>query len=197
VIDEGLRRRLVEMARRDLECRAKLLNAGEMGDFYHPEMQKVHEAHAAELERIIAGGSWPGIGTAGPDGAEAAWLIAQHAIGRPHFQRACRVLLQQAVERGEAEAWQLAYLTDRIRVFEGKPQLYGTQFDWDEAGEMSPNPIEDAAGVDARRAALGLPPLAETIAARRNEAESEPRPADLAKRRHEFEAWARSVGWRD
>ena len=110
MIDEALRRRLLEMARRDLECRARLLDAGEMGDFDHPEMQKVHEANAVDLEEIIASHGWPGRSLAADDGAEAAWLIAQHAIGLPDFQRACRVHLQQAVYQGEAEAWQLAYL---------------------------------------------------------------------------------------
>jgi hypothetical protein len=66
----------------------------------------------------------------------------QHAISLPQFQRQCLALLQAAVTRGEAPAWQVAMLTDRIRILEGRQQLYGTQFDWDANGQMSPLPIE-------------------------------------------------------
>jgi hypothetical protein len=72
-------------------------------------------------------------------------------------------------------------------------------FDWDEAGEMAPWPIEDADGVDRRREAVGLPPLAEQIESVRAAAaaEGEPAPADSVARRREADAWARSVGWRE
>jgi hypothetical protein len=40
--------------------------------------------------------------------------------------------------RGDAPALQAAMLEDRIRAFEGRPQRYGTQFDWDANGEPSP-----------------------------------------------------------
>jgi hypothetical protein len=77
--------------------------------------------------------------------------------------------------------------------------LYGTQFDWDEAGQMSPSPIEDETNVDARRAEVGLSPIADAIATnRRGVAESgEPVPENHAKRRDEFAAWLRKVGWRE
>ena len=42
---------------------------------------------------------------------------------------------------------------------EGKPQRYGTQM-----GEnFEPRPIEDPTNVEKRRAAVGLPPLAEYV----------------------------------
>ena len=129
----------------------------------------------------------------GDEAAEAAWLIAQHAIGLPAFQRACL----EAVKASDAPAWQAAYLEDRIRVLEGRPQLYGTQFDWDADGRMSPQPIEDPTGVDERRAAVGLPSLAEAFEKQRRATTGEPVPADPEARRGEMEAWARSVGWRD
>lgn len=90
-------------------------------------------------------------------------------------------------------------LEDRIRCFEGRPQRYGTQFDWDEHGELSALPVEDADSVDERRRAVGLGPLAEAVAAQRRLAiaEGERPPRDAAKRRLEAEAWAREVGWRD
>ena len=49
----------------------------------------------------------------------------------------------------------VAYLTDRVLVNEEKKQLYGTQF-WMVGGKMVPRPIEDEAGLAARRAELGM-----------------------------------------
>lgn len=51
--------------------------------------------------------------------------------------------------------------TDRARTWPGRPQVDGTQFTNGRADRLRPMPIEDAAGVDARRAEVGLPPLAE------------------------------------
>jgi hypothetical protein len=159
-------------------------------------MQAVHEENAAVLDGVMTNHGWPASPLVGEDGAEAAWLVAQHAIGLPAFQRRCLDALQAAARRGDAPAWQAAMLLDRVCVMEGRPQVYGTSFDWDEQGLMNPLPIEDADDVDERRACVGLPPLAEAIARHRAEAVNEPKPDDLDERRRQFDAWARRVGWR-
>ena len=64
------------------------------------------------------------------------------------------------VDSGEVSAVNVAYLTDRVRMHEGKPQVYGTQFRRSN-GDWEPYPIEDPDRVDERRAALGLATLAE------------------------------------
>ena len=193
---ESLRRQLTALAGRDREVRARLAADGSLFDGYHPEMQAVHDANAAALQAILEEHGWPTAALAGNEGAHGAWLIAQHAIALPDFQRACLVALESAASSGRAPQWQPAMLLDRILVLEGKPQLYGTQFDWDEAGEMSPLPIEHADTVDRRRADLGLPPLADAIADHRTRIGSEKPPADRAKRIREMEDWAKRTGWR-
>jgi hypothetical protein len=89
-------------------------------------------------------------------------------------------------------------LEDRIRTFEGRPQRYGTQFDWDSAGQLSPLPIEDPAALDERRKAQGLRPLGEEIERQRRAAaqDGERPPVDWGARQREREAWLRQVGWR-
>jgi hypothetical protein len=191
VIDETLRQRLTGMAERDFATRERLAADGTLFNGYHPEMRAVHEENAAALGELLDPHGWPHAALAGEDGAEAAWLIAQHAISLPTFQRRCLTALQAA----PVPAWQAAYLEDRIRSFEGRPQLYGTQHDWDDDGMMSPKRIEDPEGVDERRASVGLPPLAEQTARIRREASAEHRP-DLARYRAEAEAFARTCGWR-
>jgi hypothetical protein len=53
-----------------------------------------------------------------------------------------------------------ALLYDRVREDEGKPQRFGTQGDCRGKIWIS-YPIADAARVDSRRAALGMPALAQ------------------------------------
>ena len=196
IVRPDVREALLSLNHADEVTRARLAADGSLFRGYHPEMESVHRQNAARLRAIIGAHGWPGRSLVGEDGAEAAWRIAQHAIGEPRFMRQALLLLQHAALTNEAPAWQAAYLEDRIRAFEGRSQRYGTQFDWDEDGEMSPHPpVEDPEGVEERRAAVGLEPLA--VVMRRHRADAaEPRPADLDVRRREEAAWAQRVGWR-
>ena len=98
---------------------------------------------------------------------------------------------------GEAPRHHAAYLADRICGFEGRPQRYGTQFDWDDNGELSPLPLEDPERVNEFRQQVGLGPLDERIEQVRDEAraDGEKPPQDIAAWREKQKAWARSVGW--
>jgi len=181
------------MAAEDLRVRERLERDGVLYEGYHPTMRAVHERNADRLAEIITRHGWPSPYLVGPEAAHAAWLVAQHAISRPALMRCVLPLLDEASGVPRAEA---ARMDDRIRVFEGRKQRFGTAFDWDEHGEMSPLPIEEPGQVDRYRAEAGLPPLAETIAENRRWAEREPRPLDPAARQAEADAFAREVGWR-
>ncbi len=133
----------------------------------------------------------------GKEASEAAWLVIQHSIGQPDFMKKCVKLLEVAVRKNEANAKNLAYLTDRIAVFEGKPQPYGTQFDWDEKGELSPNFFNDLMKVNQKRKSIGLNSLEEQTDLIRKQARNENQspPTDFEKRKREIEKWKRNVGW--
>jgi hypothetical protein len=117
---------------------------------------------AAWLARIVDRHGWPGVTLVGEDGANAAWLLAQHADHDVEFQAHCLDLLEAAVQRGDAPASQVAYLTDRVRVNRGEAQFYGTQFHGVGA-DHRPRPIENPDSLDERRAAMGLGPFAEYV----------------------------------
>src|SRR5262245_22389017 len=135
---DDLRARLLAMAEEDRAVRAELAADGSLFTGYHPRMEEVHRRNAAALIAVIDQHGWPGRGLVGEDGAEAAWRILQHALGEPTLQRRGLELLRRAADEGEVPAWQAAMLEDRVRAFEGRRQLYGTQFDWGEDGQISP-----------------------------------------------------------
>ena len=50
-------------------------------------------------------------------------------------------------------------LEDRVLVHRNQPQRFGTQFTLGADGLFRFEPVSDTAGLDARRAAQGIPPL--------------------------------------
>lgn len=188
---------LIAMAEEDQRVRGELLAEGTLFDGYHPRMAEVHHRNAGRLAAIMHAVGWPGRTLVGTEAANAAWLVLQHAIGDPAVMRRGLELVRAAADSGEADPIQVAMLEDRVRTFSGQPQRYGTQFDWDDRGEMNPRPIEDPEHVDERRRAIGLPPLAEKLREIREATSNagERDPVDAAKRRREIEEWERSVGW--
>ncbi|MCI0603505.1 hypothetical protein L0156_10895 [bacterium] len=192
-MNHELRNQLLRLIEEDERVREELATDGSLFEGYHQRMEAVHRKNAAQLRTIIQEHGWPGLDLVGKDGEEAAWRIAQHSIGEPEFMRNTLELLGTAIKNQQAPLWQLAYLEDRIRLFEGKEQLYGTSVDWDEHGHMSPFPaIKDAEHVNERRATMGLPPLKKSAYIPPDEKP----PADLKARRLQMDEWARSVGWR-
>lgn len=189
---EALRDELIEMDEHDQAVRAELAADGSLFAGYHPKMAAVHDANAARLRTIIAAHGWPTERLVGVDGAKAAHRIAQHSINHPDFMRECRRLLDEASAKGEVPRWQFAYMDDRIRVYEGLPQRYGTQWRGGSHG-LEPYPIEDPDHVDERRATLGLPSLAELHISDPAEPSWD---AESARRHEEQElAWRKTVGW--
>jgi hypothetical protein len=196
-MNQALRDELLQMVDEDGRVRSELLAEGKLFDGYPERWAAVHRLHGARLREIVDEHGWPGRSLVGDDGAKAASHVLKHAISDPDLHYRCLPLMQAAAAAGEIPADQPALILDGIRFFEGRPLVYGVQFDWDENGEMSPLPIEDEERVDERRAAVGLPPLAQqTRMIRERVAREEHPPSDLQARRREMDEWARSAGWR-
>jgi hypothetical protein len=161
MVDEGLRDELLARAERDQAVRTVMSQAEPWPADLVEQMRAVDDDNAAFLRAVVAEHGWPGRDLVGADGAQAAWLLCQHATGDVEFQRRCLDLLAEAVAVGQAESRHLAYLTDRVLVMQGRPQVYGTQYRRSGDSELGPHPIEEADSVDERRAKVGLGPLAE------------------------------------
>ena len=188
---------IIELQIADLELRDKLVQNGQLFDGYNREMEALHNRHAEILGNIIGEIGYPTVEKVGREANEAAWLVIQHSIGQPEFMKKCAVLLEKAVAENQANPKQLAYLTDRIANFEGRPQLYGTQFDWDANGEMNPQLFDDLEKVNERRKNVGLNSLEEQTGIIRKQvaAENQKPPADLKERNKQVDEWRKKVGW--
>ena len=133
--------------------------AGELPDSLDvARAMSVDSANTRWLNIVVAQRGWPGRTLVGADGANAAFLLAQHADRDTAFQAQMLPLVTSAYDAGEVEGQAVALLTDRVAVARGRPQVYGSQASV-VAGRVVLKPIADSAGVDARRARLGLPPL--------------------------------------
>ncbi len=189
--------RLIALKNADLALREELITKHALGHGYNQEMATLHNQNAEKLNQIIDQIGYPTIDKVGKEANEAAWLIIQHAIGKPDFMKKCKTLLEKAVAENKSPKINLAYLTDRIAVFENKPQLYGTQFDWDQNAVLSPNTFDDLTKVNERRESIGLNTLEEQTAILRKQVahENQTPPADFEQRKTEMELWKKSVGW--
>ncbi|MFF1377648.1 DUF6624 domain-containing protein [Streptomyces sp. NPDC058308] len=94
------------------------------------------------LRRILAEHDWPG-----------------HSDHAPAFQGAATTLLGRAVQAGDAPVQHWAHLHDRALITSGRDQEYGTQPLLCADGiELCPQRTPES--VDARRATVGLRPVA-------------------------------------
>ena len=144
--DPGLRAELIEMAERDNG------NGGPTDPRHGDRLWEILDDYEC----------WPGRRLVDDDGESAAWILAQRAVFDPGLQRRCLEMLEVAVAYGDAPPAHYALLLDRVRMADGKDQVYGSQFvRTDDGASVVPWPIEDPAHVDERRARVGLTPLAE------------------------------------
>jgi len=166
--DAAYRAALLDLRAADQAPRQRLVALLDRFDHAPPDSlyrPVAHEVLAADsvnlvrLEALVAERGWPLASRVGTWAAGAAWLVVQHAP--LDMQLRYEPVIAEAVEAGEAEPEWLAYLTDRILVRQGLPQRYATEQATDpETGERRFYPVEDVAGLDARRAAVGLEPVA-------------------------------------
>lgn len=110
---------------------------------------------------LLARCGWPRRSVEGEAALTHAWTLAQQGGANPGLQKAVVRRLEAAVAAGEAPGRHLAASADRLAVLEKRPQAYGTQLR--PVGECGWDfyPLDNHARVEARRKALGLPPLEE------------------------------------
>lgn len=159
-LDQPLRQSLLARVEKDQAVRQRAIDEGNTPASWQQTVA-VDQDNTAWLKAMVAKKGWPTRTSVGEDGAKAAFLIAQHATLDPAFQEQILALMQSALAQKEADPSDVAMLQDRVLLHQGKPQLYGTQFKTEPDGTMVLDRTQDIDGLDARRATMGLPPIAE------------------------------------
>ena len=109
-----------------------------------------------QLFKLIDLHGWPTATSVTEYAAAGAALIINHTtyeIRSKYFP-----MLEKAFKQGEAQPLRYAKMRDRLLVEEGKEQLFGTQWKFENSKRV-PHPIEEPEYVDKRRAEIGLGPL--------------------------------------
>ena len=121
--------------------------------------QKIrNQINTVRLKAIIKKHSWLTKDLVGTEGVNAAFLIIQHSPDIT-FKEQMLPHLKKSYLNGEGvTGQQVALLTDRVLIAQGKKQIYGTQADVSE-GQVLFSPIEDEVNVDKRREEMKMPPL--------------------------------------
>lgn len=174
-IVEDLKEELRERVAKDQEVRGKFglrMTDAERAAVVE-EVRTIDRDNTVRMQELIHRYGWPTNTMLGERGTQDVFLMVQHADRAPAFQAMCLPLLEKAVADGEASASGFAYLTDRVRVKQKRPQLYGTQYlaAADKDGVHLKNEdgstiyltpiVEDPDSLDARRKAAGLSPWAD------------------------------------
>jgi hypothetical protein len=116
------------------------------------DIDALDAANTARLKALVPKDGWFRNSRDGVQTAANAWLIVQHS---PDNAFMTRVLARMGplAKRGEVNGRDYALLLDRVEMFKGKPQIYGSQGACDGTRWII-WPVEDPATVDARRTAI-------------------------------------------
>jgi hypothetical protein len=148
---QSLRQELVALVKEDQDAR----NA------FDDKRIVAADTHArSEVVRIMDKYGWVTKSLAGSDAAHDFWLLMQHQDLA--LQQRGLTAMKKATDSSDASKSDYAYLYDRVQSNLGKPQHWGTQTQCTGGGPVV-LPVDDPAGLDARRAELGLMPEADYL----------------------------------
>lgn len=158
--DPWLRETLLRMQADDQSARAAVMQQTDPGTDVVWHLMGVDADHLVALRVIFAIVGVPAREQVGDDGASAAWILFQHADADPTLQAMALDVVTNRAAAGASNGVEIAMLTDRVLLAQGKPQRYGSQYTIKD-GVDTLRPTEDMSGLDRRRESMGLAPLAD------------------------------------
>lgn len=124
----------------------------------------VFMTHQKRLREIFDKYGFVGFDLVGEKGSQNFWLMVQHSDHNPEFQKEVLVKMKVQVDKGNAKPNNYGLLVDRVNLNLGKPQVYGTQVDYDfNIAQAFPKNLADSINVNERRKSIGLEPLEEYL----------------------------------
>lgn len=119
--------------------------------------QRVIRTNFPTIKKILTTYGYPTYALVGQESSKHYFLLVQHSDFDLQFQQQVLKLMRREVRHNNAFGQQYAYLTDRIAINQGKPQIYGTQVLM--SGNTKVKPCIAPAQLNERRKAVGLEPI--------------------------------------
>jgi hypothetical protein len=159
----ALRDELVRMEKVDQDARSKCTD--KIGDEQIKclaEISKtIDEPNTKRLTEIFDQIGFPNTTRVGRDGLRAFMIVLQHAPSDELRVKALKPITR-AFKNKELDPMAYANFVDRLRLHQGKMQLYGTGFEFKD-GKMVLSPTENLKHLEKRREKIGLPPMSEAV----------------------------------
>ena len=128
-------------------------------DAWYSARDSVNRIHKNVLDSIIKIYGYPGFDLVGESGESDFWVMVQHADFDVDFQESVLPMLKEEIDKNNANGSHYGLLTDRVLKNNNKPQLYGTQVDYNEFGQAYIKSLQDSLNANKRRKALGMESL--------------------------------------
>ena len=142
---------------RRVETEQKIRKASIGGKAKRSDYKKLDRQNSTWLKTLFAEHGWPTFSLIGKKAADGVWLMVQHADHDLTFQKSSLALMRKLFTRQphEVSKMRIAYLTDRIRMNEKKPLIFGIMYKVDGL-KVSPYPIQNPNEVNKRRKEFGI-----------------------------------------
>jgi hypothetical protein len=110
------------------------------------------------LRKLVREQGYPTAEQVGETGVHLAWVLLQHSDQDPEFRASLVPILVERYKADEMSPTDVAKVIDRSLKAAGRPQRFGTQFDWLSGHFQLPSKTV-ALEINKNRAELGLMPL--------------------------------------
>ena len=153
--DQGIRTKFMEIYKNPNSNKKKIDSIGKI-------MNHKDSLNLIKVSKILDTKGWVGKDVVGETANKTLFLVIQHADLQT--QQKYLPMMREAVKKGNASGANLALMEDRIALREGRKQIYGSQIAKNtETKIFYVSPLEDPDNVDARRANVGLQPIADYV----------------------------------
>jgi hypothetical protein len=163
-INEILRQELLAMETEDQTARIECTkgNGEEQIKCLAKIAETIDAKNTKRLNEIFEKFGFPTVKLVGKDGSQAYMILLQHSTSDDLRVKSLKPI-GKALRRKELSPNDYANFVDRLRLHQGKPQLYGQHFSFKNDGKMVMDDVSDPKNLDKRRKKIGLPPIAEHV----------------------------------
>jgi hypothetical protein len=163
VTNEKLRAELLTMVERDQKARSDCAkgDADEQMRCIVQAAETIDVPNTKRITEIANKSGFPTVKAVGADGVKAFMLILQHSDSIA-LRLKCKAGIERAFKDKVLSSNEYTNFVDRLLVKQGKPQIYGSNFE-SKGGRLVMSKTIDVKNLDKRRKDIGLPPIAEYV----------------------------------